>query len=76
MSQTTVELLQKEQIERRAYELYLESGCIDGRDLENWYAAEEELRKKCENRDPLVQKPAVVAHRGNGRGRLSKSTAN
>jgi hypothetical protein len=32
-----------DQIELRAYELYLERGCEDGRDLENWLAAEREL---------------------------------
>ena len=36
----------KEQIERRAYELYLQSGCKDGNDEENWLAAENELTKK------------------------------
>ena len=30
-------------IARRAYELYLASGCVDGRDVENWLEAEQEL---------------------------------
>jgi hypothetical protein len=32
-----------EQIEQRAYELYLERGCEDGHDLADWLAAEKEL---------------------------------
>ena len=77
MSQTTVELFSQEQIARRAYELYLESGCIDGRDLENWHAAEEELRKEHENRESPVKETATVpAHRGKVRRRLSKAAAN
>jgi hypothetical protein len=32
-----------EQIERRAYELYVQRGGQDGQDLEDWLAAEREL---------------------------------
>jgi hypothetical protein len=32
-----------EQIERRAYELYLERGGEEGRDVDDWLAAEKEL---------------------------------
>ena len=32
-----------EQIEKRAYELYLERGGEDGHDFEDWLAAEREL---------------------------------
>jgi len=32
-----------EQIEKRAYELYLERGCEDGHDLTDWLAAQIEL---------------------------------
>jgi Protein of unknown function (DUF2934) len=35
-----------EQIQARAYELYLERGCQDGRDVEDWLAAEEELKQR------------------------------
>ena len=77
MSQSKVELLQKEQIERRAYELYLKSGCVDGRDVENWHAAEDELRKAHETADSRQKKNAGVAlQRGKVRGRLSKSANN
>jgi hypothetical protein len=33
----------KDQLERRAYELYLERGRADGQDLADWFAAEREL---------------------------------
>jgi hypothetical protein len=34
-----------QEIEKRAYELYLERGCADGHDVEDWLAAEVELSK-------------------------------
>lgn len=34
----------REQIAQRAYELYERRGCQDGRDMEDWFAAESELR--------------------------------
>jgi len=46
MPRNKYDSLAKEQIERRAYELYLQSGCKDGHDEENWLAAEKELTKK------------------------------
>ena len=32
-----------EDIEKRAYEIYLQHGGGDGRDLDDWFAAEQEL---------------------------------
>jgi DUF2934 family protein len=32
------------QIEERAYYRYLERGCLDGSDLDDWFAAEADLR--------------------------------
>jgi hypothetical protein len=40
------DVIPKEQIEQRAYELYLGCGCDGGHDLEHWLAAEEELRQE------------------------------
>jgi hypothetical protein len=37
-----------EQIEQRAYELYLERGCQDGHDVADWLAAEKELTELSE----------------------------
>jgi hypothetical protein len=34
------------EIARRAYELYLERGYVDGQDLDDWLAAERELVEK------------------------------
>jgi hypothetical protein len=33
-----------ERIAARAYQIWLEAGCPDGRDEEHWYQAERELR--------------------------------
>lgn len=33
-----------EEIQRRAYELYTERGCIDGYDQEDWFEAERDLK--------------------------------
>ena len=34
----------REQIEVRAYEIYLEHGAQEGHDLDDWFAAEKELK--------------------------------
>ena len=36
----------REEIERRAYEIYESRGCEEGRALEDWLAAEEQLTKE------------------------------
>jgi DUF2934 family protein len=36
-----------EQIAARAYEIWLQSGCVSGRDVENWAQAERELCAGC-----------------------------
>lgn len=35
----------REDIAKRAYEIYEESGCVEGRCEQNWHEAERELRK-------------------------------
>ena len=40
--------LTHEQIAKRAYEIYLRSGSLPGRDEENWLAAEIELKREIE----------------------------
>jgi len=37
-----------EEIARTAHELYMKSGCIAGRDLENWVEAERIVKARCE----------------------------
>jgi hypothetical protein len=49
VSQPTVKqasTVDEEQIRRRAYELYVEGGYIDGNQDEDWFAAERELNQK------------------------------
>jgi len=41
--------LSHEELERRAYFRYLDRGCVDGRALEDWLAAESELREEAES---------------------------
>ncbi len=36
----------RDEIERRAYELYEQRGCEDGHDEEDWFAAERELSEQ------------------------------
>jgi hypothetical protein len=40
--------LSHEELERRAYFRYLDRGCVDGLALEDWLAAESELREETE----------------------------
>jgi hypothetical protein len=48
-------LSRTEQIERRAYELYLERGRADGQDLADWFAAEREVTES--SREPVPNAP-------------------
>lgn len=48
-----------EAIERRAYEIYTEGGSIDGNDVANWLAAEEELMARAEEADAARVAPAA-----------------
>jgi hypothetical protein len=40
------QILTHEEIEKRAYEIYLRRGREDGRDLDDWFAAEQELAQE------------------------------
>lgn len=54
-----------EQIARRAYELYEQRGRENGRDMEDWLAAERELR----NQNLIRPQPAsIMAQKANSRG--------
>lgn len=50
-----------EQIEQRAYELYLERGGEDGHDLANWLAAEKELTESPEQSNSGAPKARAAA---------------
>jgi len=49
MSEKVIMIPTREQIELRAYEIYMERGCQDGDDLGDWLAAEAELRQLAED---------------------------
>jgi hypothetical protein len=55
----------RNEIACRAYELYLQRGCEDGRDVDDWIRAEKELTDK-----------AAVAPARTGFPQASRSTAN
>ena len=48
MAHDKFDFLAKEQIERRAYQFFIECGYQHGRDVEQWLAAERELKKDFE----------------------------
>jgi len=58
--------LSSEQIEARAYEIYLERGRQDGRDVEDWLAAEKELSQQRSDLEALFERlqphSAKLAH--------------
>ncbi len=58
----------RDQIQLRAYELYVKRGREDGRDVEDWLAAETELRNhhssstgRADKRDDSQQRPRTLA---------------
>jgi hypothetical protein len=44
----------KEEIELRAYQIYLERGCEDGYDVTDWFVAEEQLTAETESAVPAL----------------------
>jgi Protein of unknown function (DUF2934) len=46
MRDTTDQIVTHEEIEKRAYDIYLRRGGGDGRDLDDWFAAEQELAQE------------------------------
>jgi type II secretory pathway predicted ATPase ExeA len=55
MSQTNERLPTREQIERRARQIYVERGCQDGSELADWLAAEKELAQQIGEQDKRVR---------------------
>jgi hypothetical protein len=49
-----------EEIEKRAYEIYLEHG-EDGHDVDDWLLAENELKQKYASRGPIPLKSTATA---------------
>ncbi|MGA8408543.1 MAG: DUF2934 domain-containing protein [Candidatus Acidiferrales bacterium] len=58
MPSTTKRIPSREAIERRAYEIYIESGSVDGNDVGNWLAAEEELMARADEAE-VAKTPAA-----------------
>ena len=65
MHNSNGELPTHEQIERRAYQIYLEHGFHPGNDLADWLAAEKELTELSEsgdaNKSPAVLRKSATA---------------
>ena len=60
-----------EQITQRAYEIYLQRGCPEGKDLEHWLEAERQLSAE----SPTQKTPmAVTADEGSARSRAIRGT--
>lgn len=49
----------REEIERRAYALYLLRGCQDGLDVQDWLQAETELLAEAGNNSPRIKAAAA-----------------
>jgi Protein of unknown function (DUF2934) len=58
-SQTTERHPAREEIELRAYAIYVESGCAPGNDVGNWLQAERELREKYAKKGGTAKAKAV-----------------
>lgn len=48
-----------EEIEIRAYEIYIERGRADGHDLENWLQAEQQILARQANPSPMKKRAAA-----------------
>jgi hypothetical protein len=62
MYNNTFEIPMHEQIERRAYQIYLEHGFKPGNALEDWLAAEKELMEQSEKES--MTSPAQLSSQG------------
>ena len=45
----------REEIELRAYQIYIERGCPDGHDVDDWLQAENELSEKYANSSRMAK---------------------
>lgn len=65
----------REQIARRAYEIYEQRGREDGRDMEDWLAAEGELRNRNLTRPQPISLAVQASSATGSRRRQAKSKA-
>jgi hypothetical protein len=67
-----------EQITRRAYEIFIERGQPEGRDLDHWLEAEKQLRAAGQSDEDTQEAAHIRNPQGNGRsqngGRLQTQT--
>jgi uncharacterized membrane protein len=66
---------QNEQIQARAYELYLERGREDGHDLEDWLSAEKELSQRRKEVEAIFEQDAGPAKLGYAATASSRRTS-
>jgi len=45
----------REEVELRAYQIYIERGCPDGHDVDDWLQAEHELSEKYANSSRMAK---------------------
>jgi len=55
LEEQAIAILTREQIEQRAYDLYLGRGCADGFDVQDWLQAESELLAESEQNTPRAK---------------------
>ena len=60
------------EISARAEEIYRESGCIAGRDLENWVQAENELKQRAQSNGAASKGKAAVNGKAGARTQREK----
>jgi|GEM_PF-5298622 len=67
----------QEEISARAYQIFVERGCPEGRDLEHWLEAEAQLRASGEqqpaNLHQQVEKATVATAAGAGSGGAART---
>ena len=66
----------REQIEQRAYEIYVQRGGIDGSDVADWILAEQELTTALKLTEPDIQKGPSQAKMGAPKNVDSRATQN
>ena len=65
LAKSSPELVLRQQIEKRAHEIWVAAGCCDGDDVSHWLQAEREVLKGGSTAAQEVQ--AIVAARTSGR---------
>lgn len=62
-------------IAARAEQIYRESGCIAGRDLENWVQAENELKQRLESNGSAADPKGTAKPKAGARAQREKQRA-